>query len=60
MRKLVLFSMALLCFASLSFSQTPLEEAVDFTATDIHGTSHTLFDYLNDGKYVLLEFTATS
>ena len=60
MRKLVLFSMALLCFASLSISQTPLEEAVDFTATDINGTSHTLFDYLNDGKYVLLEFTATS
>ena len=37
-------------------AQTPLSTAVDFTATDVHGTSHTLFNYLNAGKYVLLDF----
>ncbi|PLW93062.1 MAG: hypothetical protein C0592_07605 [Marinilabiliales bacterium] len=44
---------------SLSFAlnaQTPLTTAVDFTATDVHGTSHTLFTYLDAGKYVLIDF----
>ena len=59
MRKLFLFSLVLFSFASLSFSQTPLEEAVDFTYTDIHGTSQHLFEYLDAGRYVLLIFTST-
>lgn len=30
--------------------------APDFTVTDINGTQHNLYDYLDDGKYVLLKF----
>ncbi len=32
--------------------------ASNFTATDIHGTVHTLNDYLNAGKAVILNFSA--
>lgn len=48
---------------SLSFAlnaQTPLTTAVDFTAIDVHGTSHTLFTYLNAGKYVFIDFFYTT
>ncbi|NOR86378.1 MAG: hypothetical protein GQ527_02090 [Bacteroidales bacterium] len=38
-------------------AQTPLTEAVDFTAKDVHGNLHQLFDILdNQGKYVLIDF----
>lgn len=33
--------------------------APDFTVTDINGQTHHLYDYLNQGKYVVLEFSAT-
>ncbi len=59
MRKLILSSLVLLSFTYLSFSQTPLENAVDFTCTDIEGNSHHLFEYLDAGHYVLMEFTYT-
>ncbi|MEI6764455.1 MAG: redoxin domain-containing protein [Bacteroidota bacterium] len=55
MRKTV----AALVFFLVSFagsSQTPLTTAVDFIVTDTHGNNHKLFDYLNAGKYVLLDF----
>jgi peroxiredoxin len=55
MRKTV----AALLFFLVSFagsSQTPLTTAVDFTVTDTHGNNHNLFNYLNAGKYVLLDF----
>jgi hypothetical protein len=38
-------------------AQTPLTQAVDFTATDIYGEEHTLFDYLDDDKIVVIMFT---
>jgi hypothetical protein len=38
-------------------AQTPLTQAVDFTATDIYGIEHTLFDYLEDDKMVVIMFT---
>jgi len=38
------------------YSQTPLTTAVDFTVTDIYGTQHNLFSYLNNNKYVCLDF----
>lgn len=39
------------------FAQTPLEEAVDFTAKDVHGNVIHLFDILdNQQKYVLIDF----
>lgn len=37
-------------------AQTFLHYAVDFTVTDISGNTHNLFDYLDDGKHVMLNF----
>lgn len=37
-------------------AQCPLTTAVDFTATDVHGTEVHLFDILDGGQYVLLDF----
>ena len=58
MKKFIVFSSSVLLFASLSFTQTTLNEAVDFTETDTKGESHNLFSYLTAGNYVLLEFTS--
>ena len=41
-------------------AQCPLTEAVDFTATDIHGTEVHLFDILDGGQYVLIDFFFTT
>lgn len=41
-------------------AQCPLTTAVDFTATDVAGVEHNLFDYLNSGKYVLIDFFFTT
>ena len=37
-------------------AQCPLTTAVDFTATDVHGTEIHLFDILDSGQYVLIDF----
>jgi hypothetical protein len=42
--------------ATLAFSQTPLTEAVDFTATDVQGVEHNLFEILEGGQYVCIDF----
>ena len=39
-----------------SYAQTPLTEAVDFTATDTEGNTWNLFDILDGGQYVVLDF----
>lgn len=41
-------------------SQTPLTTAVDFTATDVEGHEHNLFQVLDGGQYVLIDFFFTS
>ena len=51
----------LLFFIILTFgwgvkAQCPLSTAVDFTATDCHGTEVHLFDILDKGQYVLIDF----
>lgn len=44
--------------AGLVTSPFPIpDEAVDFNAYDITGTTHNLFSYLISGKYVLIDFT---
>ena len=49
----------LACSISLSIcSQTSLSTAINFTVTDLNGNSHTLSDYLNDDKYVCIDFMA--
>ena len=41
-------------------AQCPLTEAVDFTATDCHGTEVHLFDILDGGQHVLIDFFYTT
>ena len=41
-------------------AQTNLTQAVDFTATDIHGNEVHLFDILDGGQYVLIDFFFTT
>lgn len=59
MKKLLLLFIAL----TLSFgvkAQCNLNVAVDFTATDCHGTQVHLFDILDGGQYVLIDFFFTT
>ena len=59
MKKALLFLIAI----SLGFgveAQCPLTTAVDFTATDVHGTEVHLFDILDGGQYVLIDFFFTT
>lgn len=58
MRKILLF--AGLFVAMLSYSQTPLSTAVDFTATDFNGNEFTLFEILDAGQYVMIDFFGTT
>lgn len=57
MKKVTLILTALAMSFAVS-AQTNLNTAVDFTLTDLNGVEHTLFDYLDDGKYVCLDFFA--
>ena len=59
MKKLT-FLVAMFFATSFAFSQTPLTEAVDFTATDIHGVEHNLFEILDGGQYVCIDFFYTT
>ncbi len=59
MRK-TLLSMVLLMTMSLAFSQTPLTQAVDFTATTTEGEEFNLFEILDGGQYVCIDFFFTT
>lgn len=59
MRKLFL-STVLAITAMLAFSQTPLTQAVDFTGTTLDGTEFNLFEKLDGGQYVCIDFFFTS
>ena len=51
---------ACLLFGTASFAQLPDGSiAPDFTATDINGVEHNLYDLLDEGKKVILDFSAT-
>lgn len=59
MKKQLLTLVALIAFMS-SYAQLPNGSvAPNFTTTDIFGNTHTLQDYLDDGKTVILNFSAT-
>lgn len=51
-------SLAVFLTTGLSFAQIGAV-APDFTVTDINGNPHTLYSYLNSGKVVLLDVSAT-
>lgn len=58
MKKILLSAFALAITGV--FAQLPNGSiAPDFTATDIYGNTHTLSTYLNNGKHVLLNISAT-
>ena len=59
MKKLFTFMLALAIGFGLR-AQCPLTQAVDFTATDCHGTQVHLFDILDGGQAVLIDFFFTS
>lgn len=58
MKKILSFVSAIALFASVGTAQIGAT-APDFTVTDIDGVSHNLYDYLNDGKVVVLDCSAT-
>ncbi|NBR15033.1 MAG: T9SS C-terminal target domain-containing protein [Flavobacteriales bacterium] len=59
--KKILLSIALLVgITSANAQETPVGTVVgNFTLTDLNGTSHTLFDYLDAGKMVVIDVSAT-
>ena len=59
MKKLFTLMLALALGFGLK-AQTSLTQAVDFTATDIHGTEIHLFDILDSGQAVLIDFFYTT
>lgn len=56
--KKIFTSLALVLTTGLSFGQIGAV-APNFTSTDINGTTHTLYSYLNAGKLVLVDVSAT-
>ncbi len=59
MKKIVTLLLALAIGFGLK-AQCPLTQAVDFTATDCHGTEVHLFDILDGGQAVLIDFFFTT
>ena len=59
MKKIITLILALAIGFGLK-AQTSLTEAVDFTATDIHGQEIHLFEILDGGQYVLIDFFYTT
>ena len=55
MKKLITLFLALAIGFGLK-AQCPLTQAIDFTATDCHGTEIHLFDILDSGQAVLIDF----
>ena len=56
MKKLSIFIVFLLFGISLRAQQTNLTEAVDFTVTDCHGQTYNLFEILDRGQAVFIDF----
>lgn len=59
MKKFTLF-LGLLFATTFSFAQTPLTVAEDFTATGIDGIEYNLFEILDGGQYVIIDFFYTT
>jgi len=60
MKRLLFACLATLFIATTASAQLPNGSvAPDFTVTDIDGVEHTLYDYLAEGKTVILDVSAT-
>ena len=53
-----ILSILLLCFCFSTNAQDPAT-APNFVVTDILGETHELYEYLGQGKYVVVNFTGT-
>jgi cytochrome oxidase Cu insertion factor (SCO1/SenC/PrrC family) len=62
MKKILQFVLVILLAFTIntSIAQCPLTEAVDFTVTDTEGNVWNLFDELDAGRYVLIDFFFTT
>lgn len=60
MKRKFTFLLFLCTFSLSTFAQTPLTTAVDFTVTDVHGEEHNLFEMLDAGKHVIVDFFYTT
>lgn len=58
--KKILYIFLLIIPVVMANAQTLLEEAVDFTVKDVNGQVHSLFEYLDSGKHVVIDFYSTS
>lgn len=59
MKKIIILIGFLLFGVSLHAQITPLQEAVDFTVTDVYGNEIRLFDVLDGGQAVFIHFFLT-
>ncbi len=59
MKKILLSFIVMIFAANLNFAQVTLTTAVDFDLVDVHGNNVHLFDILDNGQYVVIEFWAS-
>ena len=60
MKRIITPIFLLFTFLYTATAQTPLTTAVDFTVTDVHGEEHNLFQMLDEGKHVVVDFFFTT
>ncbi len=60
MKRIIPVLLFTLFFACSGWAQAKINRASNFKVTDIDGQKHQLFEYLNDGKYVLIDFFFTT
>jgi thiol-disulfide isomerase/thioredoxin len=60
MKRIFICCLVILNLAGNAPAQTPLTIAKDFSVKDLEGNTHHLFDYLDNNKYVLLDFFTTT
>ncbi|NLO50130.1 MAG: Omp28-related outer membrane protein [Bacteroidales bacterium] len=60
MKKLLFVFLVMLGISTLTKAQTPLTVAVDFTVTTVEGEELNLFDILDGGQHVLIDFFFTT
>lgn len=56
MNKFIALCLLILSLAKVSPAQTSLDTAVNFNVKDVNGVTHQLYDYLDEGKIVLVDF----
>ena len=59
MKKLIFILFSAFTIASVS-AQTTLDTAVNFTAKDVYGNTIELFDILDEGQMVVIDFFSTA